>query len=389
MLTFSHLLSDTHAIVLTAVLIAAFIYLCIYYGLYHFRVGRHGLNKPDVKPTGSLSGNDTPPVSVVLTARNDAAWLRENLVYLLEQDYPNFEVVVVDYLSQDDTQFVLKLLRDYYKHLKVVPFKEDVNLFQGKKYPLSIGIKSASNDILMLADPDCTPKNLNWLRGMVKGYRDKDTQIVLGYCGVKRTKTLLGTLQQYDALAYGAQYLGSALIGHPYTGSGRNLSYRRSFFFKQGAFIRHYDVADGSDDLFVYQNADKHNTAVCITPDACLNAEPKKSFAQWHDDRRHRVATRNRHSLASRLSEEMHPAANLAFYAAAALLLVFRLYTWPIVATALVLKWAWQIISFSMLTKRFDGGYVHLAAPLLEIYFIFANTILILLPLHNNRKFKK
>ena len=389
MLTFSHLLSDTHAIVLTAVLIAAFIYLCIYYGLFHFRVGRYGLKKPDVKPTGSLSGNDTPPVSVVLTARNDAAWLRENLVYLLEQDYPNFEVVVVDYLSQDDTQFVLKLLRDYYKHLKVVPFKEDVNLFQGKKYPLSIGIKSASNDILMLADPDCTPKNLNWLRGMVKGYRDKETQIVLGYCGVKRTKTLLGALQQYDALSYGAQYLGSALIGHPYTGSGRNLSYRRSFFFKQGAFIRHYDVADGSDDLFVYQNADKHNTAVCITPDACLTAEPKKTFAQWHDDRRHRVATRNRHSLASRLNEEMLPAANLAFYAAAALLLVFRLYTWPIVAAALVLKWAWQIVSFSMLTKRFEGGYVHFAAPLLEIYFIFANTILILLPLHNNRKFKK
>ena len=148
-------------------------------------------------------------------------------------------------------------------------------------------------------------------------------------------------------------------------------------------------MADGSDDLFVYQNADKHNTAVCITPDACLNAEPKKSFAQWHDDRRHRVATRNRHSLASRIGEEMLPAANLAFYAAAALLLVFRLYTWPIVAAALVLKWAWQIISFSMLTKRFDGGYVHLAAPLLEIYFIIANTILILLPLHNNRKFKK
>ncbi len=388
MLNFSHLLSDTHTIVLLAAMLATFIYLCIYYGLYHFRVGRHGLKKADANAS-STTCNDTPPVSVVLTARNDAAWLRENLVYLLEQDYPNFEVVVVDYLSQDDTQFVLKLLRDYYKHLKVVPFKEDVNLFQGKKYPLSIGIKSASNDILMLADPDCTPKNLNWLRGMVKGYRNKETQIVLGYCGVKRTKTLLGALQQYDALAYGALYLGSALQHHPYTGSGRNLSYRRSFFFKQGAFISHYDVADGSDDLFVYQNADRNNTAVCITPDACLTAEPKKSFAQWHDERRHRVATRNRHSLASRLREELLPAANLAFYSTAALLLVFRLYTWPIVTAAVVLKWGWQIVCFSMLTKRFDGGHVHIAAPLLELYFIFANTILILLPLHNNRKFKK
>ena len=73
MLTFSHLLSDTHAIVLTAVLIAAFIYLCIYYGLFHFRVGRYGLKKPSVKTTGSLSNDDTPPVSVVLTARNDEA----------------------------------------------------------------------------------------------------------------------------------------------------------------------------------------------------------------------------------------------------------------------------------------------------------------------------
>ena len=305
------------------------------------------------------------------------------------RELSNFEVVVVDYLSQDDTQFVLKLLRDYYKHLKVVPFKEDVNLFQGKKYPLSIGIKSASNDILMLADPDCTPKNLNWLRGMVKGYRNKETQIVLGYCGVKRTKTLLGALQQYDALANGAHYHGSAQQHHPNTRSGRNHSYRRSFFFKQGAFISHYDVADGSDDLFVYQNADKHNTAVCITADACLSAEPKKSFALWHDDRRHRVATRNRHSFASRLREELLPAANVALYAAAALMLITHTHVWPIVLAILAIKWAWQIVCFSMLTKRFDGGYVHFAAPLLEIYFIVANTILILLPLHNNRKFKK
>ena len=388
MIDFHAFVSDTYAIALAAVLLAALIYLSLYYGLYHFRIGRYGLKKkhPSDDPA---EGKALPKVSVVLTAHNDAAWLRENLVYLLEQDYPDFEVVVVDYLSQDDTQFVLKLLKDCYKHLKIVPFKEDVNLFQGKKYPLSIGIKSAANDILMLADPDCTPKNLNWLRGIVRGYGNKETQIVLGYCGVKRTKTLLGCLQQYDTLSYGAQYLGSALLGHPYTGSGRNLSYRRSFFFKQGAFISHYDVADGSDDLFVYQNAERHNTAICIDADACLTAEPKKTFAQWRDERRHRVATRNRHSLASRLGEQMLPAANLVFYAAVAALMVRHTEIWPVVAAAAIIKWAWQIVCFSRLTKRFDGGHIHFAAPLLEIYFIIANTILILLPLHNNRKFKK
>jgi glycosyltransferase involved in cell wall biosynthesis len=328
-------------------------------------------------------------VSVVLTARNDAAWLKENLVYLLEQDYPNFEVVVVDYLSHDDTQFVLKLLKDYYPHLKVVPFKEDVNLFQGKKYPLSIGIKSAKNDILLLADPDCTPKNMQWLRGMVRGYADKGTQIVLGFCGLKRTKTLLGVMQQYDNLSYSSHYLGSALLGHPYTGSGRNLSYRRSFFFKQGAFIRHYSVAGGSDDLFVYQNATGDNTAVCIDSDACLSTEPRKTFGQWHRQRLDRVSTRNWHSLGSRLLEDLLPLFNIAFYTMAVLLLLNGTLPWVVVAGLVAIKWAWQMVSFAQLCKRFEGGLAYLAAPLLEIYFILANTILVLTPLDNNRKFSK
>ena len=403
MFDFTPLLSDNRAIALAAIILAATVYLCLHYGLHYMRIGLYKVDKvkkvrkvkgvkevEKVEEVEKLPDSKLPPVSVVLTAHNDAAWLKENLVYLLEQDYPNFEVVVVDYLSQDDTQFVLKLLRDYYPHLKVVPFKEDVNLFQGKKYPLSIGIKSAKNDILLLADPDCTPKNLHWLRGMVKGYSENpEVQIVLGYCGLKRTKTLLGILQQYDNLTYSAHYLATALLRKPSTASGRNLSYRRSFFFKQGAFISHYNVADGSDDLFVYQNATRRNTAVAINPDAILTAEPQKSIAAWHRQRLHRVATRNRHSFSDRIMQDLPPIANVILYAAMALLLVLHLTLWPVVAAVLILKWAWQIVSFSFLTRRFDAGLVHLAAPFFELYFILANAILVLLPQPSNRKFKK
>ena len=388
MFDFTDFLSDTQSIVFTIAMVLSLIFLSLYYGMIHFRVGCwHRKNNSSGQP--SVASDKLPPVSVVLTARNDAAWLKENLVYLLEQDYPNFEVVVVDYLSHDDTQFVLKLLKDYYPHLKVVPFKEDVNLFQGKKYPLSIGIKSAKNDILLLADPDCTPKNMQWLRGMVKGYADKGTQIVLGFCGLKRTKTLLGVMQQYDNLSYSSHYLGSALMGHPYTGSGRNLSYRRSFFFKQGAFIRHYSVAGGSDDLFVYQNATGENTAVCIDSDACLSTEPKKTFGQWHRQRLDRVSTRNWHSISSRLLEDLLPLFNIAFYTMAVMLLINGTLPWMVVVGLVAIKWAWQMVSFAQLCKRFDGGLAYLAAPLLEIYFILANTILVLTPLDNNRKFSK
>ncbi|MBR1766694.1 MAG: glycosyltransferase [Bacteroidales bacterium] len=357
--------------------------------MIHFRVGlwqRKG--KGDA--TAAEGAKETlPPVSVVLTAHNDAEWLKENLVYLLEQDYPDFEVVVVDYLSRDDTRFVLKLLKDYYPHLKVVPFREDVNLFQGKKYPLSIGIKSAKNDILLLADPDCTPKNMQWLRGMVKGYSKKETKIVLGYCGLNRQNTMLGLLQQYDNLAYSSHYLGCALMGHPYTGSGRNLSYRRSFFFDRGAFINHYNVAGGSDDLFVYQNATRTNTAVSIGSDACLRTEPKKSFSEWHKVRLARVSTRNWHSVGGRMMEDLLPISMALFYGMCVASIVLGTMPWGLVLVAVAVKWAWQIVAFAQLCKRFDGGLVYLAAPFYEIYFAIANTILVLTPLNSNRKFGK
>ena len=388
MFDFTDFITDTQSIVFASLMFLALVFCCMYYGLFHLRIGRwHRKAGKEGAPEG---GNESlPPVSVVLTARNDGSWLKENLVYLLEQDYPDFEVVVVDYLSHDDTQYVLKLLKDYYPHLKVVPFKEDVNLFQGKKYPLSIGIKSAKNDILLLADPDCTPQNMQWLRGMVKGYEKKETQIVLGFCGLKRNKTLLGAFQQYDNLAYSAHYLGCALLKHPYTGSGRNLSYRRSFFFKRGAFISHYNVAGGSDDLFVYQNATRTNTAISISSDACLSTEPRKTFGEWHKQRLARVSTRNWHSVGGRLLEDLLPISVALFYTMGALLLAGGNTPWIVLAIAAVVKWAWQIVTFAQLSKRFEGGLVYLAAPLFEIYFILANTILVLTPLDNNRKFSK
>lgn len=385
MFDFSNFITDTQAIVFSALMLAALIFCCFYYGLYHFRIGQWYLK--GAKGGGSAE-EKLPAVSVVLTARNDGKWLKENLVYLLEQDYPDFEVVVVDYMSHDDTQYVLKVLKDYYPHLKIVPFREDVNLFQGKKYPLSIGIKSAKNDILLLADPDCTPGNMQWIRGMVKGYTKKETKIVLGFCGLKGTKGLLGALQQYDNLSYSSHYLGCALLGHPYTGNGRNLSYRRSFFFKRGAFISHYNVAGGSDDLFVYQNATRSNTTVSIESDACMNMEASKNFGEWHKLRLARVSTRNWHSVGGRLMEDLLPISVALFYTMGGLLLAGGSLPWIVLAAALAVKLVWQTVCFSRLTKRFGGGLVWLAAPFFEIYFIIANTILVLTPLENNRKYK-
>lgn len=165
---FSHILTEPYTLTLTIVMALSLVFLCFYYGIFYFRVGHY--KGPKNKKKSDSAPDSLPPVSVVLTAQNDGEWLKTNLVYLLEQDYPDFEVVVVDNMSKDETQYVLKILSENYPHLKVVPLTENANGYRGKKYPMSMGIKSAKNDILLFADPNCRPIDLTNFVGSEKWF---------------------------------------------------------------------------------------------------------------------------------------------------------------------------------------------------------------------------
>ena len=380
---FSHILTEPYTLTLTAVLAISLIVLCIYYGLFYFRVGHYRGPRKKKQPASDVV--PLPPVSVVLTAQNDAEWLKTNLVYLLEQDYPDFEVVVVDNRSADDTVSVLKILCKNYAHLKVVPMVENANGYRGKKYPMSMGIKSAKNDILIFADPNCRPidlTNFHWLREMVAGYESDKTEIVLGYSGIQPKNSLFNWLQQYDNLDYSTEYLGAAIMRCPFTGNGRNLSYRRSMFMRNRGFIYHYSIPDGADDMFVNQNCNGANTRVVLTPDSFTLVEPMPTVAQWHSYRKHRTVTHKYYPFGLKLQRLVRPLSVVLFYLAGALLLLAGTMPWPVLAAALLVKLAWQIVAAAQASGRLMvKPVVYWLSPLLEIYFLFANTILSISPL--------
>ena len=383
---FTHVLTDHCTMALTIVAALSLVILCLYYGLFYFRIGHYrGLPR---KKNDDGSEN-LPPVSVVLTAQNDGEWLRTNLVYLLEQDYPDFEVVVVDYLSTDDTQFILRLLTENYKHLKVVTLHENANGYQGLKYPFSIGIKSAKNDILLLAEPECMPADttrFHWIRSMVQGYVHNHTDIVLGFCGIVYKNSPFNWLQQYDNLDYSVEYLGAAALRHPFTGNGRNLSYRRSLFLNHDGFIYHYYIPDGADDIFVNQNARRRNTSVVLSPDAYTVVQPQPTFGQWHSYRKHRIATHSLYSFWLKCARFVKPLSVLLFYLSGALLLAMHTFPWQILAAALALKLAWQMVSVVQASRRLGvKPVVYILSPLFEIYFLVANTFLTLFPLSKKK----
>lgn len=374
MLDFSEIISNPLIVVVLAVLVLSFLYLFLYYGLFYFRVANYRLGKKD-NIVSDASGSSRPSVSVVVTAHNDSELLKKSLVYLLEQDYDNYEVVVVNYVSQDDTKFVLRVCSENYPCLKVVNFPEDVNMFQGKKYPLSLGIKSAQNDIIICTDPECVPQSFNWLGEMVRQF-SKETNIVLGYSGIVKEKGMFNALQQYDNITRYARCLGSAICGMPYTGNGHNLAFRRSFFFEAKGFISHYSEPEGADDLFVNKNATRINTSVSLHPDSFVMVDPEQNVKDWMQKRKRRFAPLYLHSKGEIFLRSLFPLSLFLFYLSIAIAFIFSWMYWQIPLLALLLKCMWQCWASRSLFARFDVKNQFWMAPLFELYFLLSDTIL-------------
>lgn len=220
------------------------------------------------------------PVSIVICAKNEYYNLLKNLPLVLKQDYKDFEVVVVNDASTDETKDLLQDFEREYSNLSIVHIAQNLNFFSGKKFALSLGIKSAKNEWLLLTDADCEPISNQWLKNMASVFTSK-TDIVLGYTHFKASKGFLNMLIRFDNLFYAIQYLSYALIGKPFTGVGRNLAYRKSLFYKSQGFISHYKLESGDDDLFINRVATKKNTSIEIGHDSFTLSESKRGLGSW------------------------------------------------------------------------------------------------------------
>lgn len=220
------------------------------------------------------------PISVVICARNEVHNLEKYLPQVLAQDYPNFEVVVVNDRSWDGTADLLERLAKEYDKLKIVTVADGEKFIAGKKFAVTMGIKAALHEWLVFTDADCVPSSSNWLRGMQKPL-DDHTDIILGYSPYLKKNSLLNCIIRLETFFTAVNYLSFALKGMPYMGVGRNLAYKKSLFFKNKGFAAHMHIPSGDDDLFVNANATRSNTEIRIQKDAQVWSEPTTSFLAY------------------------------------------------------------------------------------------------------------
>jgi len=365
------------------VLLSALALFAILQLLYHFNVYGKLIKKQDF----TLNEHKWQPVSIIVCARSEYDNLQQLAPVLLAQDYPEYEIIIVDDASWDQTTSYLEELVKTEPKVNAVFITDDMKKnYLGKKLALTLGIKAAKHELLLLTDADCIPQGNQWIKHMVQPYHNNpETAIVLGYSPFEKDSSFINLASRMDNVYTGMSYFSFAENKKPYMGVGRNLSYRKSLFFKMKGFASHLHIAPGDDDLFIRDAATTDNTAYTLHPDSFVFTKSKTNFGDWfRQKKRHNFVGKyylNHHKLYLGFCAFSHAMFWLCFIANC---FVFDSLGWALIILGLF--WSIKLPLIYINFKKLQQANMAFWMPLFDILFIFYNAVFGLVTLFGRQK---
>lgn len=357
------------------ILLLVFIYQMYYYVRYINAVNRH---KKQVKNDKISFSNEKPPVSVIICSKDDTENLRKFLAFVLNQDYPEYEVIVINDGESEETEDLLLDLKKVYPQLRSTFVPNGATNLSTKKLAISLGIKAAKYDLLLFTDADCMPEDKCWIDRMARNFTP-DTDIVLGYGAyLNKKKSFLNKLITYDTLFIGLQYLGMAKAGKAYMGVGRNMAYRKEVFFKLNGFATTLHLRSGDDDLLINKAAKPDNTRIEVAADSITWSEPNTTYRNWYFQKERHLSVSSHYNPKSRYRLFLEPFTRGIFYLSTIAALLFGNWlTMSATGLLFLTRLVTQGIIINRSSKHFGERNYFFTLLLFDIYLPLVNLFLL------------
>lgn len=309
------------------------------------------------------------PVSLIICAKNEVANLIEYLPLWQSQNYANFEIILINDASIDNTLEVMEAFAREDSRIKVVDVKNNEAFWASKKYALTLGIKRAKSEHLVFSDADCYPASPEWLANMASKF-DQEKEIVLGYGGYNKLPGFLNKIIRFETVMTAIQYFSYAQAKMPYMGVGRNLAYTSKVYYDNGGFINHIKIASGDDDLFVNEVATSKNTAICIDPNGFTYSRPKESAEAWKIQKKRHYSTAKLYKNKHRFLLGLYYITILLFWLCIPIVLWSTFWQFGLIL--IVFRLLMQYLIVGKAAKKLNENDLILLIPFYEIFLILS-----------------
>lgn len=351
-------------IILTVLFFAFLSVVAIQLFYYVVVFGKFAFAKPQASTPKRI------PISVIVCAKNEEENVKKFVPILAAQDYPDFEIILIDDASSDETLEVFEAFEKEYTNIRLVKVENNEAFWGNKKFALTLGIKAAKKEYLLFTDADCYPTSKDWIKEMSSQFTSEKT-IVLGYGAYEKIAgSFLNKIIRFESMLTAVQYFSWAKMGRPYMGVGRNLAYKKEEFFNVRGFMDHMKVRSGDDDLFINQAAKAKNTTICTSAESFTYSTPKTSFKEWFTQKRRHVSTAAYYKPFDRMQLGIFYLSQLLFLLLAVVLLAFQ-YQWIIVLSVIGFRYLFAWIALGLSAGKLKEKDVMYWFPIIELTLVF------------------
>lgn len=314
-------------------------------------------------------------ISVLICARNEEQQIQKNLPFIINQDYNNFEIVLINDASTDHTLQIFERFKAKHQIITVVDVKPNEAFWANKKYALTLGIKASKHDFLVFTDADCKPSSTQWLKEL-SGHFSNNKSIILGYGGYAKIKgSYLNKLIRYETVLTALQYFSFANLGLPYMGVGRNMAYRKELFFNNSGFKNHMQIRSGDDDLFINEVANNTNVSTCISPESFTRSVPKMTIKEWWLQKRRHISTAAYYKKKHQFILASFYTSQLLFWLLAIMLLITTTQI-TFVIGLIAVRFICQMLSVGLASKKLKELDIVAVLPFLEFFLVIFQFII-------------
>ena len=380
-------------------------FFSLFYQLFFFmKIIFHSNNITRNKNVISSFNEKNVGLSIIICAKNELENLKKNLPNIIDQNelsivfndsHFNFksEIIVVNDQSTDDSLNYLQTLEKQHDCLKIVNIDRSVNHSEGKKFALTLGIKTAKFDYLLMTDADCFPKSQNWSNIIFKALlsNNNDLDVILGYSPYRKQKGILNKLIRFDTFVVAQNYLSYALRNLTYMGVGRNLAYKKKIFFDNKGFASHIHIPSGDDDLFIQEVSSDKNIKIGVefSRDTHMVSEVTNNWKDWIYQKRRHLSTSSFYKIKFKILLMIYPLSQIFFLISLIFAFLFKLNI-VFVFTVLFLK---LLISYTVNYKSMrtlDVRDLYLLHPFYEVLHLFIQANFVILSIfHKTKKWNR
>lgn len=297
------------------------VFLCVLTIIYVYQIIRRCvIVTRKVKPVEKQKHEG---VSVIITSHNNAECLRQNLSSFLMQEYDNFEVIVVDECSEDDTQDVLSEIQNEYPQLRCTRIFPDTKFRFTKKLAINIGVLAAKHDILLFSEINCHPVSRYWVKTM-ESYFDEKTAVVVGLANYSSLVKECRKLRMFRFLCF-IKMMVMAKNKKYIFGDGCNMAYRKSYYIKNRGFAKNSQSYLGYDNDMVRELSRFGTMKMIKEPDSYVIIDKSDKKGEI-DEVSYYYADKMRLSIMERMKIDGDMIVRLFFYLTSVCLIISGCY---------------------------------------------------------------